>query len=524
MEGSDNSDLGFDQESVVVTPYYTPYPKPMLQKSGLQPVNMDLSPSSGADSSVASMKEGAGSPSSSSSGSELVSFDPSITHYNVMPVNTDCKGLPEGIKLEEEFPDLEQQNHTFGEENTDSILWARENSNYDELLRKFIKTEEELKVSNSKLQLSEKDIFQLKSQIEKSEGLLDSVQKELKMKEDDLEYEKGQVLELQKKTADLETHVPDSCYKIAKLVEQLEVAKEQLKISNDENASLREELRSRSSETHELQGQLEVAKENAATLECWLDSGRKQIQELEDRIAWYKANETNNELEVRKLKAEMLDAQALFSLEKDQLHSDILSLSELKKQLESRLEEWESRSNVLENKLMQFETEKLKLEELHATQQMVLQGEISCLKEELGRRRHDVEAVNKEFDKHKQKYDMLMTEKDGANAKIHKLMAEVSFRDNQITNMERELFQLRAQEADLVSVSETRLNLVNELKLKVEELEKEVTRQNAVISDRAEEKREAIRQLCFSIEHYRSGYQELLQAFTGHRRHAVTAS
>lgn len=525
MEGFDNSDLGCDEGNQLVTPFYTPYQKPILPKSGIEPVNMEFTLSSGGDSSVASMKEGSGSSSSSSSDSEADSSNPSVINYYGVPGNADGKGLPEGFKLKEDFPDLKQQVHLAGEENTDNILWAvRENKSYDELLRKFIKTEEELKVSNFKLELSEKEIVKLKIQIETSDGRLDNALKELKMKEDDLEYKKGQILELQNQTADLETHVPDCCYKIAKLVEQLEVAQEQLKVSNDENERLSEELRSRSSGAHELQGQLEVAQENVASLELQLDSGKKQIRELEDRITWYKANETSHELEVQKLKAEMLDAKAQFSFEKDQLHSDIENLSEVKILLGSRLEEWESRSNVLESKLRQIEAENLKLEELHATQRMVLQGEISCLKEELDQRRHDVESVNKEFDRHKQKYDMLMTERDGANAKIHKLMAEVSFRDDQIANMERELFQLHAQQAELISGSETRLNLVNELKLKVEELEKEVSRQNAVILDRAEEKREAIRQLCFSLEHYRSGYQDLLRAFAGQKRHAVIAS
>ncbi|TKY73961.1 NETWORKED 4A [Spatholobus suberectus] len=487
MDGSENSNAGSDQGNVLVTPYYTPYPKQMSQKSGLQPVNIEFSPSSGGDSSVASSKEGHGSPSSSSS-------------------------------------DSEQQSQIVGEEKTDYKSWESENRSYDELLREFLKNEEELKISNFKLKLSEEEIIKLKNQIEKSEGQLNNALVELKVKEENLEYEKGQVLELQKQTAELETHVPDCCYKIAKLVAQLELVEEQLKISNDEIGRLKEELNSSSSGTRELQGQLDVAQENVATLECQLDSERKQIRDLEDRVTWYKANETNHELEVQKLKAEMLDDQAQFSLEKYQLHYDIARLSEENIQLSSRLEEYESRSNELENKSRQFEEEKLKLDELLATQQMVLQGEISCLKEELDQRKHDVEAVNKEFDRHKHKYDMLMTEKYEANAKIDNLMAEASFRDNQIANMERELFQLRGEKAELISGSAATVSLVNELKLKVNELEKEVTRQNAVISDRAEEKREAIRQLCFSIEHYRNGYKELLQAFAGHKRHAVTAS
>ncbi|KAL2339495.1 hypothetical protein Fmac_007435 [Flemingia macrophylla] len=490
MEDTENSNAG-GQGNAPVTPYYTPYPRQMSQISGLQPINIDFSPSSGGDSSVVSVKEGAGSPSSSSS---------SQTDSN------------------HESPIVE-------EEKTDGKSWKIEDRSYDELLREFLEKEEELKVSNFKLQLSEEENIKLKIQIEKNEEQLDNAFEELTAaKEENVEYEKGHILELQKKTSDLETQVSDCCNKITKLVAQLELAEEQLKISNDEIARLKEELDSRSSGTRELQGQLEVAQENVTTLGSQLDSERKQIRELEDKFTWYKAIETNHELELQKLKAEMLDAQAQFSLEKDQLHSDIVRLSEEKIQLVSRLEEYECRSNELEKNSRQSEEEKLKLEELLATKQMVLQGEISCLKEELELRRLDVEAVNKEFDRHKQKYDMLMAERDEVNAKIHNLVAEASHRSNHIANMEKEILELREQKEDLLSGSVATLGLINELKLKVDDLEKEVTRQNAVISDRAEEKREAIRQLCFSIEHYRSGYKELLQAFAGHKRHAVRAS
>nr|ACU23753.1 unknown [Glycine max] len=490
MEDSEKFDAGSDQGNALVTPYYTPYPKHLLPKSGLQPVNIEFSPSSGGDNSVASMKEGPGSSSSSSSSST----------------------------------DSEQERKIVGEEKTDNVSLESENRSYNELLKEFLKNKEELKLSNIKLKLSEEKIVKLNVQIEKSEGELNNVLVELKVKEENLEYEKGQVLELQKKTADLETHVPDCSLKIAKLVAQLELAEEQLKISDDEIARLKEELNSRSSGTHELQGQLEVAQEIVAALESQLVSERKQIHDLEGRVTWYKANETNTEHAVQKLKAKMLDAQAQFSLEKDLLHSDIARLSEENKQLGSRLEEYESRSNIIENKSRQLEAEKLKLEELLATQQMDLQGEISCLKEELDQRRHDVEAVNKEFDRHKQKCDVLMTEKDEANAKIHNLMAETRDRNNYIANLERDIILLRGQEAELSTGSAATLRLVKELKLKADGLEKEVILKNVMISDRAEEKREAIRQLCFSIEHYRSGYKELLQAFAGHKCHAVTAA
>ncbi|KAE9587293.1 hypothetical protein Lalb_Chr23g0272131 [Lupinus albus] len=360
-------------------------------------------------------------------------------------------------------------------------------------------------------------IANLKIQIEESEGQLDNVRKELKNKEDDLEYEKGQVMELQKQTAELETHVPDCSNKIEKLVQELEVAQEQLKVSNDEKTRLKEELKSRYALNHELQCEIkerqDAAQRSEATVQWLRDWGEKRNKELEDQITQYQANETEHDNEVKKLKAEI-----------DALNSDISRLSKSQKLLDSRMKEWEARSNASQRKTKQAEAEKLKLEKLHANQKLLLQAEISSLKEELDHRRHDVEAVNKEFDQHKQKYDMLMTEKDEANAKIDKLMAEVSSRDNQIANMKTELVQLQAQQAELISESEARLNLVNELKLKVEDLENEVTRQNAVISDRAEEKREAIRQLCIFIEHYRSKYQELRCAIAGHKHHSVTPS
>ncbi|GMP23711.1 hypothetical protein CsSME_00001213 [Camellia sinensis var. sinensis] len=117
----------------------------------------------------------------------------------------------------------------------------------------------------------------------------------------------------------------------------------------------------------------------------------------------------------------------------------------------------------------------------------------------------------------KLKYDMVVAEKDGFNAKVHTLIADMNSRDNQIKLLEEQC-------VELIAGSENARELVDALRLRVGELEKEVGMQRVVMSDRAEEKREAIRQLCFSLEHYRNGYHELRQAFIGHKRHAVLAS
>ncbi|KAJ7959512.1 Protein NETWORKED 4A like [Quillaja saponaria] len=527
LEGSDNYESGSD----LGTPLHTPGQQLGLQKSGHQMVNVETSLSSGGGSSVLSVKEGTESSSSSSSSSESESFDPSLDNCHGPRMDTDRKGLIEEItKLKVEFPSLEELHQMVEEDNTDNMSWARDKRNYEELLRRFNETLEKLKVSNLKLQLSEKEVIYLKSELEKSQSFnkslddqLDLLQKDFQKREADLEMEKGLVLELQKQTASLETHVPDCSYKIAELVEELEVTRASLKKSDEEITTLKYEVNNAIG-NKELQDQLRMARENITMLEAQLDSERELITELNERIAWYKSNESDHDLEVKKFKAALHDVQEQFSLEKEQLQSAILSLSEEKVLLDSMLKEWELRSESYDHKIRQCGAEILEIKKVNVSQQMVLQGEINRLKEELCERSNHVEALNKEFDRHKHKYDMLMAEKDEVNAKAHKLMAEVSSRDTQIMDMERQLCQLRMEQRELISGSETTRDLVRELKQKVEELENEVSRLNSMISDRAEEKREAIRQLCFSLEHYRSGYQELLQAFVGHKRHAVVAS
>ncbi|KAK2407212.1 protein NETWORKED 4B [Trifolium repens] len=296
MEGSSDSDH-----------LVTLCQKQMLLKFGLQPLNMDFPPSSnGENSCVSSVKEGCESP--------LSSWDSEPESDISFVVNCDdaiSEGSLEGINLEEKYLEMEQENQFVGVENTDDgLLWEMDSKSYDELLKKFIENEEELRVSNFKLQLSEQEIIKLKIQIDERENQLGNVREELKLKEEKL-----------------------------------------------------------------------------AKLECQVFSGRNHIEMLEHLVKKYEAIKTIHEFRVQKLNSEMLDLKAKFSLEKDEIHNDIASLSEMNLQLTSKLEKCESRNHELENKLRQYEAEKLKQEELHATQQMVLHDEISSLREELCQRK-----------------------------------------------------------------------------------------------------------------------------------------
>lgn len=105
----------------------------------------------------------------------------------------------------------------------------------------------------------------------------------------------------------------------------------------------------------------------------------------------------------------------------------------------------------------------------------------------------------------------------GADLLLNTLRAELRSRDVQIEQMEEYLNQVCVKDTELLSDDESGTNksVVEELKSRVEELENQVEKQSDVISEREEEKREAIRELCFSLDHYKSRYTELVISLSG---------
>jgi chromosome segregation ATPase len=406
----------------------------------------------------------------------------------------------------------------------------------------------------------------LKIQTENSEAQLDNVREELKLKEEELN-------------------------KLKKLSEE-EIFNLKIQTENSEAqlGNLRKELKLKEEELNKLKARVLV-------------SNRKQIKMVVDAA--------NHEQEMQKLKSEMLDLQDKFSLEKDKLHFDIASLSKMKIELASKLEDCQSRNKELENKLsrdrdaivekeMVLEEEmnclkeelsqnmhlveagkkelemavierdeanakidKLEAEicssndklKLRATQEMVLQDKINCLREELGQKIHLVVAVNK-------KMKMVVIERDEANAKIDKLKNDIRSCEDKSANMYNYVKELEASLTDMTVTYKAcreegkvlKLRLEEQLKKvisdkneekreAIKELEASLTKMTViykayrdegkmlklrleelkeVISDKDEEKREAIRQLCYSLEYYRSGYRELVQAINKvYRRHSL---
>lgn len=413
---------------------------------------LDISFDSGGGSSSLSLKDGTESSSSSSSDSEAESFNSSVdNNYVVSRTERDDQGLKKqllGIETE-----LSKGAFWVGEE--DKV-------NYDELHDKLAKIEEELKVSNTKLQSSENEVARLKIEVEKNEtaillseelqAQLGSAEKDKQEMEADIQVEKRRVLELEQQIEQLETRVLQSDSKIERLIEELETSREMLKSSDDKITRV----------THEL----EITK-------------------------------SHHHLQIKELETAFQVSQERFQAEKEQMQTDILK---------------------------QVEAEKTETTALHNSHLTILQGEISQLKEELSIRNESLAALNRNHDELKLKYDMLMAENDEANAMVHSLLADKESRESHVHELEGHLQHLQVEKKSLVEGSERQNKQIDELKLRLSELEEEVKMQKTMIEDGAEGKREAIRQLCFSLEHYRSGYQELREAFIGHKPRPVLST
>ncbi|KAL9418773.1 hypothetical protein AB3S75_036680 [Citrus x aurantiifolia] len=461
LQGSGNTKSGFAQGSPLLTPD---------RKMGLHNTSCQATSSTSGGSSNFSLKEGAELSSPSSSDSESEFSNSSVKIHLDAPINTDGKELTEEA-----------------------------NETYEELLGRVIQYEDKLRVLNLSLQLSEEEVARLKSELHSQ---IELAKRDANIREADLEMERRQVFELQNYVSELETRLSESKFEIERLMKELEVSSDRLKGSDEEINRLNNQLANEISEgTHQLQGQLKLAQDDVTTLNAKLDYERMQVLKFQERIAKVETNLSDRNNEVAELKIALSDAEEKFTLDKAQLQSEMFCLLEKQALLDARLKEWELQGKALEGKIRQCETDKMEIIGLHEAQERGMQSEINQLKVEVCER-----------------------EKEEINAKVNTLMAEARSRDNHIGQIEEHSRKLHMEHAELIAASESSRKLVDELRFRVKEVENEVDRQRMVILDAAEEKREAIRQLCFSLEHYRSGYQELRQAFLGYKRSAVMAA
>ncbi|KAB1993153.1 hypothetical protein ES319_D13G009700v1 [Gossypium barbadense] len=299
--------------------------------------------------------------------------------------------------------------------------------------------------------------------------------------------------ELNEKLTRYEEELRDSNLKLLLAEEEIVKLNTKLKKSESLELELQKQIieleacfSNSNSEVMRLMEELSTSKEN-------IKASEEEIVMLNAQNLRYENDLLNRGHEVEELKGALCDARDNFSIQKASFQSEIFGLLEKETLLEARLKEWELHGSVLEEKIRQRETTNSEIKSLLVVQETNLQGQINQLKTELNEK-----------------------DKDCVTATVNNLVAEVRSRDLQIRQMEDHLQQLSKEHMQLTK------NLEDELKLKIKDLEKEVDKQRNMILDVSEEKREVIRQLTFSLDHYRSGYKEL-QTFLKHKRQAVIA-
>ncbi|CAA2957568.1 NETWORKED 4B [Olea europaea subsp. europaea] len=421
--------------------------------------------SSGRDTSDLSLNDG--------SRFIMLSSDSDSESYNSSP-NAHLSPLPTRkmqehviLNLETEFSGMEgvvdptKHDHAIDTQKVDS-------GRYKEMLKNISTYEEQLRISSQKLRFQEEEITRMRNEQKTNESLL---------------------------------------VKLASMETQLESAKNEIKMHvvhiQTENRKV---------------SQLQM---HIAVLEAEIESEKSQVLDLQESIIKYNADVAERDYEIRKLSAALQDASENFASEKAQLESHISNLSERLTTQEARTEEWKLQCESLVNEIKQHEGNKNEMKRMHEAQEVCWQDEIESMALELYEKNECVNTMNKDLDRLKLEYDTLRAEKDELNAKLQTLSAELSSRETQVLETECRLHQLHSVNVQLSAGFENANKITDELRSKVEELGKEVEWQRVLISDSAEEKREAIRQLCFALEHYRNLNEEVRGAY---KRPAVMVS
>ncbi|XP_077215482.1 uncharacterized protein LOC143850041 [Tasmannia lanceolata] len=358
------------------------------------------------------------------------------------------------IELENELLDVKVKLRESSKEGQKFV----ENGSHEELHAKISALEEKLIVANENLNISAEEIARLKCELDQKECLEMMQDKEKDSQEAELELEKKQVAELCEQIAVLEIDVSDRENSIRELKEEISDMVE--RFSQEKSGLEVEFLGSLKS----LQDELVLEKKRAL-----------QLEELNVGLETDVLDRTRT---IKELKVVISEAADRFSREKLDLEMELSVLLESNAVIESKFNE---RVTILEDEIKQLQAG---------------ESEIERIKIDRAERETHFEQLNQSLDKLTLKYELLMAERD-------ELFADVSSKDDRIRKMDEHLQRLQSEHLELIEGSETVWKLKGEIQERVKELE--------------EEKREVIRQLCFSIEHYRDVYYQLRQAVRGRR-------
>ncbi|XP_042016766.1 protein NETWORKED 4A-like [Salvia splendens] len=336
-------------------------------------------------------------------------------------------------------------------------------------LAKLAAYEDELRVAKENMEASKEEITRLKAELQK--------------------YESSMVLEQDQAT---------------KLQENIGSSDGEMGLEHKT-----QRLTSKNSFTQNLCDQLKSAQKDVAVWKNKVEREKRDAARLQDRVMRYKTNLSERDREIRGLRETIGNANKALAEENEHLQAEMARIAKERAYLEDSLKEIDLRCQLLEEDVRRV---KLAKDESEA----VFGAQIEQLKAEITERDDCIEELDRNLEKWKVKHEVLAAARDELNAKIAALGAEISSRDDHPHQLHQQHVQL------IVSAEEARKS-AEELRLRVVELEIDVKRKQESIIEGAEEKREAIRQLCFSIEHYRSGYHQLQQAVFGQQQPAVKA-
>ncbi|XP_068495407.1 protein NETWORKED 4A-like [Phaseolus vulgaris] len=339
--------------------------------------------------------------------------------------------------------------------------------NAEDFRAKINAYEQELRNVNEKLRLSEGEISKLKIELEiyrskESTNLkggfgLSSTVEGVRMG--------GESLELKK------------------LGEELRLTNEKLESAEMQVVSLKFGATRTFETIQQLQEQLDLAQKDISSWKIKFNSQKRENSKLQERHAKMRTNLADRDHEVRDLKTLLSDVEQKMFFEGSNLKSEITKLLGEKTLSEKKIKEWECQWQSLEVDIKRIHSEKREREE-------TLKGEMERLKKDTEDRNKSAKYVN-------ESHEALKLERDNLNAEVGSLKKVIDSRDNEIEEAHKQ---------------------VEELTSTGKMLEEEIERQRVEILGGAEEKREAIRQLCFSLEHYRNRYNILRQAFRGNKR------
>uniref|UniRef100_A0A453E3G2 NAB domain-containing protein n=1 Tax=Aegilops tauschii subsp. strangulata TaxID=200361 RepID=A0A453E3G2_AEGTS len=436
--------------------------------------------------------DGSSSSSSSDSDSEVDEVNQEngngITHAlneRVIELEDELKEAMEKLEALEEknmrcqCENLEENIKGISSEKEDLEAAVLENKNKFEEL----KGEMALAAKHHEAQLSYRDL-----EIEKCKRELEQVSERYTYDKSTLETE---IRELQEVVQNLEGN-------LAKLSEE----KLQLEAQVMELEQTSHSLDDSSAEIKKLQ---KVIKDLQARLEN--DSNEKRV--LEERAIEFE--QVHRELEDSR--AETVELQTRIEKLKADLEGALqekLMLEGCVKDLEHSIAKLSEANASLEDKLSSTEAQ---LKQLHAEK-----AEASAESEKL------ISGLKQDIANLKTELEVLSSQKAVVDNKVSGLLSDLATCDEKMKEMDSHLHQLHLEHVQVIAEADAARKSVADLRARVRELEEEVEKQKLMAFDSAEGKREAIRQLCFSLEHYRDGYQQLRQVLQGHKRPMVMAT